>query len=128
LSDPSGHSGSKRKGPNAGGRESVRRFRSRGIDVEIREAPERVELVLDGHTIPVTKDVDGYHSQLANQFTAFPTIDHLAETLLENEGRTWTLHGELREEYCCDEHRAGGHDHEQGHPHGHGSHDHGGGG
>lgn len=84
--------------------QSTRRFRSRGVDVEIREAPERaegqgperVEVMLDGRLIPVTFDCGEYYSQLANQFTGFATIDDLVETLLANEGRTWTLHGELR--------------------------------
>jgi len=81
---------------------TIRRYRSRGVDVEIRETTVRpvgkdphtgtVELTLDGVPIPVSA-IDGqYHSQLANQFTAFGTIDDVVETLLDNEGRTWTLH------------------------------------
>jgi hypothetical protein len=74
----------------------TQRFRSRGVDVEIRQDTDRVELALDGISIPVTI-IDGqFHSQIANQFTAFDSLDDIVETLLANEGRTWTLHGNLR--------------------------------
>ena len=95
-------------------RSVTRRYRSRGVDVEIRESADRIELTLDGISVPVSI-VDGqFHSQLANQFTAFETIDEIVETLLANEGRTWTLHG-----HVCDE-RCGPHGHhdEPGHRHG----------
>lgn len=100
--------------------ETVRGFQSRGVDVEIREAGETVELSLDGHPIAVTKDGDEFHSQLANQFMAFPTIDDVVETLLRNEGRTWTLHGHLCDERCT----ARGHHSDEGHAHGGSEHDH----
>ena len=71
-----------------------RSFRSRNVDVSIRETDDQVELTLDGHPIDVAK-VDGeYHSQLANQFVGFKTLDELVDTLLHNEGRVWTLHGD----------------------------------
>jgi hypothetical protein len=96
----------------------TRRYRSRGVDVEIREAADRVELTLDGMPVPVSI-VDGeFHSQLANQFTAFETIDEIVDTLLANEGRTWTLHG-----HVCDE-RCGPHGHHQDPRHHHGDHGH----
>ena len=98
----------------------TRRFRSRGVEVEIRESSDRVELTLDGTPVPVSI-VDGeFHSQLANQFAAFETIDEVVETLLANEGRTWTLHGHVCEERCGPQ----GHHHESGHHHG--DHEHGG--
>jgi hypothetical protein len=95
----------------------LRKYRSRGVDVEIRESADEVELSLDGMQVPVSI-VDGeYHSQLANQFTAFETIDEVVDTLLANEGRTWTLHGHVCDERCDD--RGGGHRHHHG-DHGHG--------
>jgi hypothetical protein len=91
-----------------------RRYVSRGVDVEMEEASGRVELTLDGIPIPVSV-VDGeYHSQLANQFTAFSSVDEIVDVLLANEGRTWTLHG-----HVCDE-RCGPHGHHGDQPHGHG--------
>lgn len=109
----------------------VRRYRTRGVDVEIREtslglraaraADNRVELTLDGKRIAVSM-VDGkYHCQLANQFVEFATIDAVVETLLANEGRTWTLHGHFCDERCGrgGHHHGGagdgGHDHDHGH-------------
>lgn len=80
--------------------------------------------MLDGLPVPVSI-VDGeYHSQLANQFTAFPTIDEVVETLLANEGRTWTLHGHVCDERCGARGRHT-HDAPQGHADG-GGHVHGG--
>ena len=78
-----------------------------------------MELTLDGTPDPVSI-VDGeFHSQLAEQFAAFETIDEVVETLLANEGRTWTLTAD------CDERRGPhGHHHEPGHHHG--DHEHGG--
>jgi hypothetical protein len=88
----------------------TRRYRSRGVDVEIRESKKRVELSLDGVPIRVSV-IDGqYHSDLANQFRAFASVDEIVETLLSNEGRTWTLHGHI-----CDERCAGGSHHDHGH-------------
>ena len=102
---------------------STRVFRQRGVDVEIKESRDRVELTLDGHPVAVTVDGGEFHSQLANQFMAFPTIDDLVESLLANEGRTWTLHGHLCDERCT----GGRHAHGSGPPgdHDHGGHDHG---
>lgn len=72
---------------------ATRRFRSHGVDVEIRESAERSELTLDGHPVDV-EVIDGeYHSQLANMFEAFASMEELVDTLLANEGRTWTLRG-----------------------------------
>lgn len=104
-------------------RRGTRRYRSRGVDVEIRETKNRVEVRLDGMPIDV-EIVDGeYHSQFANQFIAFATVDEVVDTLLANEGRTWTLTGHFCDERCG----PAGHHHEGPHPHPHsGSHDHGG--
>jgi hypothetical protein len=102
----------------------TRTYRSRGVDVEIRESADRVDLTLDGIPVPVSI-VDGeFHSQLANQFTAFETVEEIVETLLANEGRTWTLHGHVCDERCGPR----GHHHEPGHQHehSHGEHGHGG--
>jgi hypothetical protein len=104
--------------PKKSGRAKTRRFRSRGVDVEIREAPDRVELLLDGNPVDV-EVIDGeFHSQLANQFTAFASIDDVVDTLLANEGRTWTLHGHVCDERCA--HGKHHHDHADGHEHVHG--------
>ena len=122
----------------------IRRYRMRGVDVAIKEdnlglhggraADNKVQLTLDGKPIDVEM-VDGkYHCQLANQFVAFDTIDEVVDTLLANEGRTWTLHGHFCDERCGpaghhhggggghapgDEHDAGG-GHGHGPDHGHG--------
>lgn len=117
---------------------ATRHYRSRGVAVEIHEsglglrgsraADRRVALTLDGVPIDVEM-VDGqYHCQLANQFTAFDSIDEVVDTLLSNEGRTWTLHGHFCDERCGPggHHHAGGghlHGHDDGHGHG-GGHDH----
>jgi len=101
----------------------TRVYRSRGVDVETRETKKRVEVRLDGMPIDV-EIVDGeYHSQFANQFTSFASLDEVVDTLLANEGRTWTLHG-----HFCDE-RCGPAGHHHGHSHAHGGRhdDHGGG-
>ena len=112
------------KTPDAG----VRRYRTRGVAVEITEsslrlaggraADNRVALTLDGRPIEVEM-VDGkYHCQLANQFTAFDSIDDVVDTLLANEGRTWTLHGHFCDERCGAEgHHHGGEGHGPGHDH-----------
>lgn len=105
----------------------TRRFRSRGVDVEIREGRNRVELKLDGQPIRVAI-IDGkVHCQLAGQFRTFESIDDVVDTLLANEGRTWTLHGHICDERCGE---AGHHhhDHPAGHDHGHEGHGHHGGG
>jgi hypothetical protein len=101
---------------------TTRRYRSRGVDVEIREAKNHVELKLDGKPVHVSI-IDGkVHSQLANQFRAFDSIDEVVDTLLKNEGRTWTLHGHICDARCAE----GGHHHDPSQ--GHGEHDHGKGG
>lgn len=96
----------------------TRRYRSRGVDVEIREGKNQVELMLDGKPIHVSV-IDGqFHSQLAHMFRAFDSVDDIVDTLLTNEGKTWTLHG-----HVCDERCGGGrhhHDHSHGHEHEHG--------
>jgi hypothetical protein len=115
----------------------VRRYRTRGVEVEIKQtnlglrgaraADNHVELTLDGKPIDVEM-VDGkYHSQLANQFTAFDSIDEVVDTLLANEGRTWTLHGHFCDERCGPggHHHGGGHAPGHDHDHGEGGHDHG---
>jgi hypothetical protein len=95
---------------------AVRQYRSRGVDVEIRESADQVDLTLDGLPVHVSI-VDGeYHSQLANQFTAFETIDEIVDTLLANEGRTWTLHGHVCDQRCG---RGGHHHDDRRHDHGH---------
>jgi hypothetical protein len=119
------HRKSPRRKPSE--RATTRRFRARGVEVEIREAKDRVELRLDEKPVDVEL-IDGeLHSQLAHMFMAFESVDELVETLLANEGRTWTLHGHICDERCGP---AGHHhDHGPGHSHGPGhGHGHGGGG
>jgi hypothetical protein len=96
-----------------------RRYRSRGVEVEIGESKDQVALSLDGIAIDVAL-IDGrYHSQTANQFRSFSTIDELVDTLLKYEGRTWTLHGHVCDERCD----KGRHHRDHGHgDHGHGDH------
>lgn len=95
----------------------TRRYRSRGVDVEIREAKNKVELMLDGKPIHVSI-IDGQvHCDLANQFTAFGSVDDVVNTLLANEGKTWTLHGHICDERCSE--RGHHHDHSPGHEQGH---------
>ncbi|CAN5266843.1 hypothetical protein BH24CHL7_BH24CHL7_14130 [soil metagenome] len=105
-------------------RSGKRTYRSRGVDVEIDESVEQVQLRLDGHPIDV-EFIDGeYFSQTANMFTSFGSVEEVADTLLANEGRTWTLHGHVCDESCGPEgHHHGpgegaGHDHGSGHDHG----------
>lgn len=75
------------------GRPESRQYMSRGVDVRITEESGKVELRLDDLPVDVSY-IDGeYHSHLANMFTGFPTIDALVDSLLETEGRTWTLRG-----------------------------------
>lgn len=66
-----------------------RRYVSRGVEVTVEEGEEGVSLELDGEPIEVARIGDEYHSQLANQFIGFATIDELVEELLRNEGRYW---------------------------------------
>lgn len=66
-----------------------RRYVSRGVEVTVEEGEAGVSLQLDGEPIEVARIGDEYHSQLANQFTGFATIDELVEELLRNEGRYW---------------------------------------
>jgi FKBP-type peptidyl-prolyl cis-trans isomerase SlyD len=105
--------------PKQGGPEHqpTRRYRRGGVDVEMGVTRGRVELKLDGHPIDVELIEGEFHCQLANQFTAFASIDEIVDTLFANEGRTWTLHGHLCDERCG----PGGHhhDHDHGHDHGH---------
>lgn len=104
---------------------SKRSYRSRGVDVEIAETPDKIELRLDGHPIDVEL-IDGeYHSQTANMFTSFGSVEEIVDTLLANEGRTWTLHGHVCDESCGPEGHHDGHDHDPGHGHNHGGHEHG---
>ena len=101
-------------------RKTTRSYRSRGVDVEIREGRNNVELKLDGKPIHISI-IDGkVHSQLANQFTAFDSIDDVVDTLLANEGRTWTLHGHVCDERC--DKRGHHHDHSHGQDQGHHHH------
>ncbi|MEV7442909.1 hypothetical protein AB0O22_17430 [Streptomyces sp. NPDC091204] len=83
-------------------RAASRHYVSRGVDVRVTEEADEIRLQLDDMPINVTYLHGEYHSQLANQFTGFPTIDALVDSLLETEGQTWTLHGRLR---------GGGHSH-----------------
>jgi hypothetical protein len=100
-----------------------RRFLNRGVQVEVSEAPNKVALTLDGVPIDVSVDRGEYFAHVAHMFTAFGSIDALVDHLLENEGRTWTLHG-----HVCDENCRGGHHHDhgagQGNDHSHHDHDH----
>lgn len=94
---------------------TTRSYRSRGVNVEIGEGKDSVELKLDGKPIPVSI-IDGkFHSQLANMFTEFGSVDALVDALLANEGRTWTLHGHVCDERC----RKGEHHHDHSHTPGH---------
>jgi hypothetical protein len=80
----------KREGPSGGpGGHAHRHYVSRGIEVTVEEDEEGVSLELDGEPIQVTRIGDEYHSQLANQFIGFATLDELVEELLRNEGRYW---------------------------------------
>jgi hypothetical protein len=118
----------KRRQVERDGRETGanRRYRSRGVDVEIDETPEKIELRLDGHPIDVEL-IDGeYHSQTANMFTSFGSVEEIVDTLLATEGRTWTLHGHVCDERCGPQGHHGGHDHGPGHGDDHGGHHHGG--
>lgn len=101
----------------------TRRYRSRGVDVEIREARNRIDLKLDGKPIRVSM-IDGkVHCQLAHAFRTFASVDEVVDTLLANQGRTWTLHGHVCDERCGE----GGHHHDDPHAHGPGpGHRHGG--
>ncbi|MFF1374579.1 hypothetical protein OG280_00505 [Streptomyces virginiae] len=97
-----------------------RHYVSRGMDVRITAEKEEIELRLNGMPVDVIYLDGEYHSQMANQFTGFPTIDALVESLLQTQGRTWSGRGGS----CC-----GGHPHgEGGHPHDGGGHPHDGGG
>ena len=97
------------------GQVTSRLYRARGVEVAVVQDRKRVELKLDGIPIHVTV-VDGeFHCQLANQFTALGSIDHVIEVLLATEGRTWTLHGHLCDTTCGPNERGSG-----GHAHGHG--------
>ncbi|MER6443976.1 hypothetical protein [Streptomyces venezuelae] len=92
---------------------------SRGMDVRITAEKEEIELRLNGMPVDVIYLDGEYHSQMANQFTGFPTIDALVESLLQTQGRTWSGHP----------HGGGGHPHDGGgHPHDGGGHPHDGGG
>jgi hypothetical protein len=96
-----------------------RRYESRGHDVVVREGDDAVELELDGIPIEVEYIDGAYHSQTAHSFRTFPTVDAVVEELLRNEGRLWSLRGDVREPLP------------PGHQHGdhqHGGHEHGGGG
>ncbi|MFI9586015.1 hypothetical protein ACIHCQ_30190 [Streptomyces sp. NPDC052236] len=78
---------------SAEGRAESRQYVSRGVDIRITEENGDVELRLDDMPVDVAF-IDGeYHSQLANMFTGFRTIEELVDSLLEREGRTWTLRG-----------------------------------
>jgi hypothetical protein len=74
-----------------------RRYQSRGHDVVVREGENVVELELDGIPVDVEYLDGAYHSQTAHSFRSFPTIDALVEELLRNEGRFWSLHGDVRQ-------------------------------
>ena len=96
---------------------AVRRYRNRGVDVEVHEGTGWVELELDGTAVEVEVIDDQYFSHLANMFTGFPSVDDLVDTLLANEGRTWTLRGHLCDERCGQHghHHGGGRAHHSGH-------------
>ena len=116
----------------------ARKYRSRGVDVEIREAADRVELMLDGHPIKVDLLDGKYSSQTSNMFRTYDSVEEIVEELLANEGRTWTLHGgpdchcdhdhedEHEHEHHHDHDHLVDHDHDDGHDHD-GGHDHAGG-
>jgi hypothetical protein len=100
----------------------TRRFLNRGVQVEITEARGHVGLTLDGVPIEVAV-VDGqFFSHLAHMFTGFGSMDALVDTLLANQGRTWSLHGHVCDASCPTD--GTHHDHGSGHDHG-GGHDHG---
>lgn len=105
----------KSKKPKISPKMTTRNYKSRGVNVEIKEAKNHVELKLDGRPISVSI-IDGkFHSQIAHMFASFESIDDVVDTLLTNEGRTWTLHGHICNELCRD----GKHHHDTGHNHGH---------
>ena len=108
-------------------RQTTRRFKRLGVDVQIREARDRVELTLDGNPIAVSL-VDGqYHCQLAHPFTGFGSVEAVVDSLLASEGRLWTLHGHVCDERCDEIGHQHGHEHggppghEHDHPGGHGA-------
>jgi hypothetical protein len=92
----------------------VRRYRSRGVEVEIGEAEDAVELTLDGHPIKVAYLDGKYSSQTANMFRTYDSVEEIVDELLANEGRTWTLHGGPDDDHDHD------HEHDEDHPHDHG--------
>jgi hypothetical protein len=101
-----------------------RSFKRQGVDVTIREDGDRVELELDGHPVPVSRVEGKYLSQFAHMFKTFDSVDAVVDTLLENEGRTWTLSGGAPGSPLGGHgsHEHGGHEH-GGHEHGgHGGH------
>ncbi|MGX1886954.1 hypothetical protein [Streptomyces sp. NPDC055287] len=102
------------------GRPESRHYVSRGVDVRIAEREDGVDLRLDGMPVHVTYMDGEYHSQLANMFTGFPTVDDLVESLLQTQGKAWVLRGG----HTGGGHGGGGH---TGGGHGgggHGGHDH----
>ncbi len=111
------------------GAERTHRYRTRGVDVEIRESEGRVELILDGHPIGIGYHDGRYSSHLANMFKDYDSVEEIVDELLTNEGKTWSLHGDPDdthrhdEEPGHDDHPA--HDEEDGHDHGPGGHEHG---
>jgi hypothetical protein len=88
----------------------IRQYRSRGVDVEIRESADAVELTLDGHPIKVDYLDGRYSSQTANMFRTYDSVEEIVDELLANEGRTWLLHGGPGDDHDHD------HDHDHEHP------------
>ncbi len=68
-----------------------RSFKRQGVDVTIREEGDNVELELNGNPVPVSVSGDQYSSQFAHMFRTFDSVDEIVDTLIENEGKTWTL-------------------------------------
>jgi hypothetical protein len=68
-----------------------RSFKRQGVDVTIREDGENVELELNGHPVPVAVTKGQYTSQFAHMFRRFDSVEEIVDTLLSNEGKTWTL-------------------------------------
>lgn len=98
-----------------------RSFKRKGVDVTIREKGDRVELELNGHPVEVDVSEGQYSSQFAHMFRTFDSVEEIVDTLLENEGKTWTLEGGGKSMHRHGGHGGGG-EPQGGHGHGHGGH------
>ncbi len=70
-----------------------RHYVSHGVEVDIEESAKGISLTLNGQPIDVSLLAGQYHSQIANQFMGFSSVEELVEEMLRNEGRYWSLQG-----------------------------------